>query len=52
MKEKIEWLNDGEQSLVAMGAAMDAGCRTYAEKLHRIAQDQNLSRGEILKAFL
>ena len=43
MKETREWLSDGEKSLIAMGAAMGAGCRTCADKLHRIALDQNLS---------
>jgi hypothetical protein len=52
MKETMRWLNDGEKSLIAMGAAMGAGCRTCAEKLNRIALDQNLSREEILSAFL
>ena len=52
MKETKEWLNDGEKTLIAMGAAMGAGCRTCADKLYRIALDQNLSREEILTAFL
>ncbi len=52
MKETNEWLNDGEKTLIAMGAAMGAGCRTCADKLYRIALDQNLSREEILTAFL
>ena len=35
-----------------MGAAMGAGCRTCADKLHEIAVSLNIPRGEMLKAFL
>ncbi|MBA4392296.1 MAG: hypothetical protein C0407_01970 [Desulfobacca sp.] len=44
-------LTNEEKNLIAMGAAMGAGCRTCADKLHQIALSLKIPEGAILKAF-
>jgi len=46
-----EHLSNELKNLIAMGAAMGAGCRTCADKLHGIAQSLNIPEGEMSKAF-
>jgi hypothetical protein len=52
--EKIQdnQLSNQEKTLIAMGAAMGAGCRTCADKLYDRAVSLNIPKTEILKAFL
>lgn len=45
-------LSNEEKTLIAMGAAMGAGCRTCADKLYAIAVSLNIPKAEMLKAFL
>jgi len=45
-------LSNQEKTLIAMGAAMGAGCRTCADKLYETAGSLNIPRTEMLKAFL
>jgi hypothetical protein len=45
-------LSDQEKSLIAMGAAMGAGCRTCADKLYKIAVSLNIPKAKMLTAFL
>jgi len=44
-------LSNQEKTLIAMGAAMGAGCRTCADKLYDIALSLHISSGEMLQAF-
>lgn len=44
-------LTDREKNLIAMGAAMGGGCRTCADKLHRLAVSLNIPEGEMAGAF-
>jgi alkylhydroperoxidase/carboxymuconolactone decarboxylase family protein YurZ len=50
LKEE-QHLSNELKNLIAMGAAMGAGCRTCADKLHGIAQSLNIPEGEMFKAF-
>jgi hypothetical protein len=50
LKEE-QHLSNELKNLIAMGAAMGAGCRTCADKLHGIAHSLNIPEGEMLKAF-
>jgi len=45
-------LSNQEKTLIAMGAAMGAGCRTCADKLYQMATSLNIPKTEMLKAFL
>ena len=45
-------LSNQEKTLIAMGAAMGAGCRTCADKLYETAGSLNIPRTEMLRAFL
>lgn len=45
-------LSNQEKTLIAMGAAMGAGCRTCSDKLYDIAISLNIPKDEMLKAFL
>ena len=45
-------LTDQEKTFISMGAAMGAGCRTCADRLYNMAISANISRAEMLKAFL
>ncbi len=45
-------LSNQEKTLITMGAAMGAGCRTCADKLYEMATSLNISKAEMLKAFL
>jgi alkylhydroperoxidase/carboxymuconolactone decarboxylase family protein YurZ len=45
-------LSNQEKTLIAMGAAMGAGCRTCADKLYEIAISLNIPKPEMLQAFL
>jgi hypothetical protein len=45
-------LSNQEKTLIGMGAAMGAGCRTCADKLHEAAVSLNIPEEEMLKAFL
>ncbi len=45
-------LSNQEKTLIAMGAAMGAGCRTCADKLYDMAISLNIPKDEMLKAFL
>ena len=44
-------LTNQEKNLIAMGAAMGAGCRICADKLYEIALSLKISENEMLKAF-
>lgn len=44
-------LSDRERTLIAMGAAMGAGCKTCAAGLHRIGETLGITKGEAGKAF-
>lgn len=44
-------LTNEEKNLVAMGAAMGAGCRTCADKLHGTAEVLKIPEGEMAQAF-
>ena len=44
-------LTNTEKNLVAMGAAMGAGCRISADKLHGIALSLRIPEGDIAEAF-
>ncbi|MCG6533163.1 MAG: hypothetical protein L7F78_00435 [Syntrophales bacterium LBB04] len=44
-------LTNEEKNLIAMGAAMGAGCRTCADKLHGVALSLKIPEEEMLKAF-
>jgi alkylhydroperoxidase/carboxymuconolactone decarboxylase family protein YurZ len=46
-----EHLTNQEKTLVAMGAAMGAGCRTCADKIYEIARSLQIPGQEMLKAF-
>ena len=45
-------LSNQEKTLIGMGAAMGAGCRTCADKLYDAANSLNIPKTEMLKAFL
>jgi alkylhydroperoxidase/carboxymuconolactone decarboxylase family protein YurZ len=45
-------LSNQEKTLISMGAAMGAGCRTCADKLYDVAISLNIPKAEMLKAFL
>ncbi|PKN19902.1 MAG: hypothetical protein CVU71_05920 [Deltaproteobacteria bacterium HGW-Deltaproteobacteria-6] len=45
-------LSNQEKTLIGMGAAMGAGCRTCADKLYNGAVSLNIPKAEMLKAFL
>lgn len=45
-------LSNQEKTLITMGAAMGAGCRTCADKLYDAAISLNIPKDEMLKAFL
>jgi hypothetical protein len=45
-------LSNQEKTLITMGAAMGAGCRTCADKLYDAAISLNIPKNEMLKAFL
>jgi len=45
-------LSNEEKTLIAMGAAVGAGCRTCADKLYEIATSLNIPKQEMLQAFL
>ncbi len=49
---KDNQLSNQEKTLIAMGAAMGAGCRTCADKLYDVAKSLNIPQEEMLKAFL
>lgn len=52
MKELIEdHVTPREKALIAMGAAMGAGCRTCADKLYEIAVSLNIPPADMMKAF-
>lgn len=52
MKELLEdQVNPQEKALIAMGAAMGAGCRTCADKLYEIAVSLDIPPAEMMKAF-
>jgi len=44
-------LTNREKNLIAMGAAMGAGCRICADKLYKLALSLNIPENEMLKAF-
>jgi hypothetical protein len=44
-------LDDRGKNLIAMGAAMGAGCRKCADKLHALAVTMKILDDEMLKAF-
>lgn len=50
LKEE-EHLSNELKNLIAMGAAMGAGCRTCADKLYGMAQSLNIPEGEMFRAF-
>lgn len=50
-KNQEDQLTNAEKNFIAMGAAMGAGCRTCADKLHAIAQSLNIPEGEMFQAF-
>ncbi len=50
-KKQEDYLTNQEKNLVAMGAAMGAGCRTCADKLYEIALSLKIPENEMLKAF-
>lgn len=45
-------LSNQEKTLIGMGAAMGAGCRTCADKFYNAANSLNIPKEEMLKAFL
>ncbi len=49
--EQSEHLTDREKTLVAMGAAMGAGCRTCADKLYGIAVSLKIPAAEMVMAL-
>jgi len=50
-KDREGHLTNEEKTLIAMGAAMGAGCRTCADKIHAVARSLNIQETEMLKAF-
>jgi hypothetical protein len=44
-------LTNQEKNLIAMGAAMGAGCRICADKLYNLALSLNIPENKMLKAF-
>lgn len=50
-KEREDHLTNQEKTLIAMGAAMGAGCRTCADKLYEVAVSLRISEEEMLGAF-
>jgi hypothetical protein len=50
-RNQEDHLTNQEKNLVAMGAAMGAGCRTCADKLYEIALSLKIPKNEMLKAF-
>ena len=52
MKDLLEdHLTAREKTFIAMGAAMGAGCRTCADKLHEIAESLKIPESEMANAF-
>ena len=49
--EQNDHLTDREKTLVAMGAAMGAGCRTCADKLYGIAVSLKIPEAEMVMAL-
>lgn len=45
-------LSNQEKTLIAMGAAMGAGCRICADKLYDVATSLNIPKADMLQAFL
>lgn len=50
-KIQEDHLTNEEKNLVAMGAAMGAGCRICADKLHKLAVSLKIPEGEMAQAF-
>ena len=50
-KNQEDHLTNQEKNLIAMGAAMGAGCRTCADKLYETALSLKIPENEMLKAF-
>lgn len=50
-RNQEDHLTNEEKTFIAMGAAMGAGCRTCADKLHAIGQSLNIPEGEMFQAF-
>jgi len=50
-QDREDHLTNREKSLVAMGAAMGAGCRTCADKLYEVALSLKIPEAEMLQAF-
>ncbi|MDD5168678.1 MAG: hypothetical protein PHN75_07665, partial [Syntrophales bacterium] len=48
---KGDHLTDQEKNLIAMGAAMGAGCRTCADKLYKLAVSLRIPEEEMVMAF-
>lgn len=51
MKNQENQLGNPEKNMIAMGAAMAAGCRTCADKLYELALGMKIPEVEMKKAF-